>query len=89
LRYYALAHHAVITGLCKEGKVQSLTLKNKLKNTRRGKSSGAFSLKVATIEQSGNWGKHVISNTNCRTNISTVINVHTYSCKEAVIFVGL
>ena len=83
------AHHAIITSLCKEGKVHSLILKNKLKNTRRGKSSGALSLTVATIDHGGNRGKHVNSNTNCRTNISTVINAHTYSCKDVVIFVGL
>jgi len=65
------AHHAIITSLCKEGKVHSLILKNKLKNTRRGKSSGALSLTVATIDHGGNRGKHVNSNTNCRTNMLT------------------
>jgi hypothetical protein len=71
------AHHAVIIGLCVKGTVQSLILKNKLKITRRATSSDAFSLTVATIDQGGYHGKHVNSNTNCRTNISRDITVHT------------
>jgi hypothetical protein len=83
------AHHSVITGLCREGMVHSLILKNKLTNTRRATSSDAFPFTVATIDQGGYRDKRINSNTHCGFNIDTDVTVHTYSCKVAVIYVGV